>query len=61
MGSALGIHTIVSKTPFYKPETSRRIRMRIETIVDYAIARKVFNGASKVTTGAAMLWRYGGT
>ena len=27
-----------------KPETSRRIRMRIETIVDYAIARKVFNG-----------------
>src|SRR5215469_1369555 len=25
-----------------KPETSRRIRMRIETIVDYAIARKIF-------------------
>src|SRR6516165_12011401 len=30
-----------------KPETSRRIRMRIETIVDYAIARKVFNGDAR--------------
>jgi len=33
-----------------KPETSRRIRMRIETIVDYAIARKVFNGDNSATS-----------
>ena len=38
-----------------KPETSRRIRMRIETIVDYAIARKVFNGDNPATLGPIKL------
>ena len=38
-----------------KPETSRRIRMRIETIVDYAIARKVFNGENSATLGPIKL------
>src|SRR5262252_1006274 len=38
-----------------KPETSRRIRMRIETIVDYAIARKVFHGDNPATLGPIKL------
>ena len=38
-----------------KPETSRRIRMRIETIVDYAIARKVFHGENPATLGPIKL------
>ena len=38
-----------------KPETARRLRMRIETIIDYAIARKVFNGENPATVGPIKL------
>ena len=38
-----------------RQETARRVRMRLQTVIDYAIARKVFDGENPATLGPIKL------
>jgi integrase len=38
-----------------RQETARRVRMRLQTVIDYAIARKVFHGENPATLGPIKL------